>query len=92
MAKVDEKGDLLHIGSDGLVKLDGVTIFRKISRSGKLFLQFQDRDRMRTRLRKTAYIEIPIDVLIRIITETFDASELLQVPAEIDHHESTTTI
>lgn len=67
MSKIDEKGKLVRIANDGLVKLDGIAILRKVEREGKLYLQFCDSDRMRSQLRKTRYVEIPADILLGII-------------------------
>ena len=67
MARVDESGQLVTIAGDGLVKLDGITILRRVLRGNKFYLQFCDSDRMRSQLRKTRYVEIPADVFIQLI-------------------------
>lgn len=67
MSKIDSTGKLIIIQDDGLVKLDGVPILRRVVIGGILHLQFCDNDRMRSQLRKTRYVEIPADVLIRIL-------------------------
>jgi len=77
MSKIDERGELVKIADDGLVKLDGVTMFRKVMRDGKLYLQFRDSDRMRSQLRKTCYVEIPIAVLLDRIEGKSIADELV---------------
>lgn len=65
--KVDEQGKLLTIRDDGLVRLDGIAIARRVCRGGKVFLSFIDRDRMRSNLRKTPYVEIPLDVFSKAV-------------------------
>ena len=40
MARVDESGQLVTIAGDGLVKLDGITILRRVLRGNKFYLQF----------------------------------------------------
>jgi hypothetical protein len=65
--KIDELGDLLTIADDGKVKLDGVTVGRRVLRDDKCYLQFWDPDRMRSQLRKTRCVEIPVDVFIQKI-------------------------
>ncbi len=67
MAVVDETGKRVRVLPDGLVKLDGIAILRRVERDGKLYLQFCDSDRMRSQLRKTRYVEIPIGVLVDLI-------------------------
>lgn len=79
MAKIDEKGDLIRVTADGLVKLDGVTCFRKVERDGKIFLQFHDQDRMRSQLRKTPYVEIEASLLLAKIQEG-------ETDAQVHHH------
>lgn len=80
MAKIDIKGDLIHVADDGLVKLDGITILRKVERDGKLFLQFCDYDRMRSQLRKTRYVEIEATLLLAKIQGEPNADE------HVHHH------
>lgn len=65
--KVDDLGKLLTIREDGLVRLDGIAIARRVCRNGKVFLSFMDRDRMRSNLRKTPHVEIPLDVFSKAI-------------------------
>lgn len=77
MSKVDERGELVKIADDGLVKLDGITISRKVIRDGKVYLQFRDSDRMRSQLRKTCFVEIPIAVLLDRIEGKSIADELV---------------
>jgi hypothetical protein len=75
MTKIDETGDLLHIKPDGLVKLDGIVILRRVEHNGKLYLQFCDSDRMRSQLRKTRFVEIPIGVLVSLIEKKNNGNE-----------------
>jgi len=77
IAKIDEHGKLVRIAEDGLVKLDGIAILRRVERDGKLYLQFCDSDRMRTQLRKTRYVEIPLEVLMDRIEGKERADELV---------------
>jgi len=64
MSKVDLDGNTITIGDDGLVRIDGVVAFRRVVRSGRVFAQFLDGDRMRSSCRGTRYIEVPIGVLV----------------------------
>lgn len=77
MTKVDEHGEFVRITDDGLFKLDGIIILRRVLRGGKLYLQFCDSDRMRSQLRKTRYVEIPIDVFVARLQGTDRADELV---------------
>ena len=68
LVKVDEEGELMHIAENGLVKLDGITIVRRVLRGDKCYLQFgPDPHKMRSQFRKTRYVEIPAEVFIRLI-------------------------
>lgn len=62
--KVDDTGKSIRELEDGLVKIDGVTVFRKVIRDGITYLQFCDHDRMRSNCRGTRYIEVPINILM----------------------------
>jgi hypothetical protein len=61
---IDRTGKKLLIMPDGLIKLDGVIIFRAVEREGQVCLQFVDHDRLRVQCRGSRYIEIPLEVLI----------------------------
>ena len=61
---IDRTGKKITITADGLVKLDGVIIFRTVEREGAFCLQFVDHDRLRVQCRGSRYIEIPLDVLM----------------------------
>lgn len=75
MATIDRKGSLVKIYPDGLVKLDGVAIFRKVNRDGILYLQFIDHDRMRIQCRGSKYVEIPVAVLVDKVEGKDNADE-----------------
>jgi hypothetical protein len=62
--KMDRTGKLITILPDGLVKLDGVILFRTVERDGKICLQFVDHDRLRVRCRGSRFVEIPIEILL----------------------------
>ena len=83
MSKIDERGELIRITDDGLVKLDGIAILRRVEREGKVYLQFCDSDRMRTQLRKTRYVEIPLEVLMDRI-EGKDGADALVVHSPLE--------
>lgn len=56
-------GDI-DIRDTGLVRLDGVILFRKVIRDGILHLQFVDNDRMRIQCRGARHLEIPLNTLL----------------------------
>ncbi len=62
-AKVDEEGKLIKVSPDGLYRLDGLVMFRRVDRDGVVYLQFVDRDRMRNNCRGTQFVEVPFSVL-----------------------------
>lgn len=64
MSKIDLLGKTVSIDEDGLVRVDGGPMFRRIVRGGQIFVQFCDRQKMRSRIRGTPYIEIPLIVLV----------------------------
>jgi len=49
---------------DGLMKLDGVPMFRKVVRDGAIYVQFYDKDRMRSNCRGSRLVEIRLDLLV----------------------------
>lgn len=60
---LDPNGEMVDIGNDGLVRVDGIIAFRMVTRQGKPCLQFCDQDRLRSSCRGTRYVEIPLDAL-----------------------------
>lgn len=67
-AKLADK-EQVKIADDGLARLDGIPIFRKVERGGIIYVQFQDRDRMRSQCRGTNFVEIPFVVLYAIMCQ-----------------------
>lgn len=57
----------IKTSEDGLMKIDGVPMFRKVIRDGVIFVQFFDKDRMRSSCRGTRLVEIRLDLLIQTI-------------------------
>ena len=66
---LDPNGEMLAIGNDGLVRVDGIIAFRVVIRQGKLCMQFCDQDRLRSSCRGTRYVEIPLEALAKKLTE-----------------------
>lgn len=50
-----------------LVRADGVILFKRIFREGQVVLQFKDSDRLRSRNRGTAYIEVPLPAFVEVL-------------------------
>lgn len=67
MARVDDTGTTVRVAEDGLTKVDGIPAFRRIVRDGRIYLQFRDRDSMRSSCRGSIYAEIPLDVLVELL-------------------------
>jgi hypothetical protein len=65
--KIDTTGEAVKIADDGLVKLDGITAFRRVLRDGVIMIQFYDRDRQRSTCRGTPFVEIPLVVLVAMM-------------------------
>jgi hypothetical protein len=63
VSKIDHTAQTVTIDRDGLVRVDGVVVFRLIHRGDTLFAQFLDSDRLRSQCRGARYIEVPWDAL-----------------------------
>lgn len=57
----------IRTSEDGLMKIDGVPMFRKVIHNGVTYLQFCDKDRMRSNCRATRLVEVRLDVLMLAI-------------------------
>jgi hypothetical protein len=75
MIKIDDKGELVNITEEGMVRVDGIGAMRRVVRGDKWYLQFYDTNRMRSQLRKTRFVEIPMDVFIQILQASLDRRE-----------------
>jgi len=60
----------IRIEPAGQVQVDGVTVFRRLVRPDGVYIQFVDRDRMRSACRGSRYIEIPLSRLIQLLGGT----------------------
>lgn len=68
-SKLDRGGSTVSVRPDGLVVIDGIPAFRRIVRpDGIVVLQFCDDDRMRSSFRGTRLVEIPVEVLLSVLT------------------------
>jgi len=59
----DPRAETVEIDQSGMVRVDGPPQFRRIVRGGRVWVQFADRDRMRSACRGTRLVEIPLDAL-----------------------------
>lgn len=67
---IDRAGQTVTISDDGLVRIDGIISFRKVTaKNGVVLLQFCDTDRLRAACRGTRYVEVPLKVLADILTD-----------------------
>lgn len=80
MPKIDETGESVRVSKDDLVRVDGITICRRVVRDGVLYLQFYDRDKIRSNCRGSNCVEVPFSVLSKFIVpagmsgvESYDA-------------------
>lgn len=67
MTTVDTTGKMVKISEDGMIRVDGITVFRRVERDGILYVQFKDYDRMRSKCRGTYLVEIPLNILVEMI-------------------------
>lgn len=72
--KVDETGKLVKIGDDGLARIDGIVACRRIIRGGIIYIQFLDKDRLRSKCRGTEFVEIPLIKLCEMLSLTVDGN------------------
>ena len=71
--KTDPTGETVKIMGDGLIKLDGITAFRRVLRDGVIMIQFYDKDRQRSICRGTPFVEIPLIVLVAMMEVPIEA-------------------
>ena len=67
-------GGSISVDEEGMVKVDGVTVFKLVKRNDNLRFQFYDRDRMRSACRGSQFIEIDFQTVIKIL------EDLIQTP------------
>jgi hypothetical protein len=53
--------------SGGMIKIDGMNLCKKVIRNGVTYLQFKDRDAVRSNCRHACLIEISLDELVGMI-------------------------
>lgn len=67
----DTRASKVRIDPDSaLVRVDGVILFKRILRDAKVVLQFKDSDRLRSRNRGTAFIEVPLEAFVEALKKT----------------------
>lgn len=59
----------IKIKDDGLIRIDGVPAFRMIVREDVIYLQFFDKDRLRSQCRGSRFVEISLDELVEKMNE-----------------------
>lgn len=64
MTKVDPLCKTVTVDAAGLVRVDGIPVFRRLVRGGELFLEFRDRDGLRARALNRETICVPLDALV----------------------------
>ena len=56
--------------SGGMIRIDGMNLCKKVIRNGVIYLQFKDRDAVRSNCRHACLIEISLDELVGMIEQT----------------------
>lgn len=70
---------------DGMIRVDGIILFRVIERDGKKFVQVKDYDRKRIKCRHSYFVEVPIDIFIsRISNPAIEAPEPIPGVDDLD--------
>ena len=72
----------IQVADDGLVRVDGVPMFRRIERDGVVYLEFFDRDRLRAQCRGTRLVEVSLDMLCDIIKKEHNNPAMLNTSGD----------
>ena len=64
MTKLDPLCKTVTVDATGLVRVDGIPVFRRLVRGGELLLEFYDRDGLRARALNRETICVPLDALV----------------------------
>lgn len=69
MSKIDETGATIKIDpASHIVRVDGIIVCKAVRRGdGVIYLQFKDCDRRRSWYRKTAFVEVPAEVFLKVL-------------------------
>lgn len=68
MSSLAEGSDIV-IATDGLVRVDGIAVFKVVVREDKTFIEFFDHDRMRSKCRGTKFVEVEIGAILEAIAK-----------------------
>jgi len=64
MTKFDPLCKTVTVDPHGLVRVDGIPVFRRLVQGGEVLLEFRDRDRLRARAMNRETICVPLDELV----------------------------
>jgi hypothetical protein len=68
---LDQMGSFVKVNAmTGLVKVDGIPVFRIVTGQDGVKVQFADNDRLRSRSRGTRFVEVPIIILFEKLVES----------------------
>lgn len=82
MSIVDTSGVTIKVEAGGMVKVDGILVFKTVNRNGIIYVQFCDHDRMRSRGRGSRYVEVPLEVLNSVICPPPPIPVSVSIPSE----------
>lgn len=74
-AILDHTAATVTVDDEGLVRVSGAVMFRRVVRDGELWLQFYDRDRMRSQARGSRLIEVEFDALMARLIKDVERRE-----------------
>ena len=66
----------IQVADDGLMRVDGVPMFRRIERDGVVYLEFFDRDRLRAQCRGTRLVEVSLDTIVTMLKGNHEQSPI----------------
>jgi hypothetical protein len=68
IVKTDTRAETVKVDPDtSLMRVDGIIICKVVEKCGEIYLQFKDGDRMRSRCRGTAFVEVPLEALAGVL-------------------------
>lgn len=61
-SKIDDSGKTIAIDPiSQIVRADGIIVCKVVNKDGKIYLQFKDGDRLRSRCRGAMFVEVSLD-------------------------------
>ena len=62
----------IKICADGMVRINGAPVFKRVELDGVIYLEFVDRDRMRSSCRGSKFVKVSLTEIIEKLNEKTD--------------------